>query len=948
MLDPTGTTFTLVLPYWPEADWWHLTRYFQLVHTYDTGSVIFSAPRRGTYDTDRLPDAGDEGGADRVIIGGTSWPVCVFHKSQHTITQVDSNVLLHMRLCHAGGAATKEIIHRGVKTGLKNLSAKHVCNQKHCTMCMAANMTRPAVYPTDPQDWPLFGLIFSDIHIVSVYSHEGYKYIIHFTDYTSRYARVYFLRTRDEALDAFIEYIAEIGALGFQVTGLCLRTDNAKEYILGKFKAFCDTPGSEILQQTSPPYTHTGNAIAERFWKTLWNKIRASMMTANLDAKYWPLAAAHCEYVYNRTPHTFLDMGFPIEKVTGRAPDLSSLRVFGCTAFAHVDETLRTKQEDRGVAGVYVGHEHNSASVKILIPETGEVKLSGMVDYIEEADTYGRLISDHTPPDTWDSLWEEEESRTARPAGMSEAVSVTKIDRILDHRVYYYSTDKETYGVVLVKKKGKSRPVWMHASALGHTYSDSDGVKKLVKFINSIKLLQDVNPFYPIFSTVRITPHSTRSTDQETRSAMIISSDVQSRHARGSASHGVLFLDGAMEFQDLHGSRVERPHVAAPVTASLPGSEEYTYDYYRSHLDGDTERVRIPTPQDHWSEDIQSSSDGRTYTVDYTAAPASHYHGAVYGDVHMTDHPSSAFYVRDGRVIYTSIAAAIGARPSQQETPTTWKRAQELGENWVECTWDEIQSYIDFGVIEPLDKEDIPKGCNITGSRFVYKLKLKADGSVDKYKARLVIKGFTQVKGLDYEETFAPVSDLMTVRIVLLICLHYGLIPHHVDVKCAFLNSTLKEEVYVRLPEDFGIGGKRYGRLKKSVYGLKQAAHDWFELQHSFLMTYDMVYDETTGEMVSRIQQSASDPCLYYLMDGDLMVIISTHVDDYVIGSSSDQWYQDFVAAFGAAFEITDMGVVSHLLQMSVDWSPDSVKLGQQRQIEELLEKYDLIDFKTV
>ena len=113
-------------------------------------------------------------------------------------------------------------------------------------------------------------------------------------------------------------------------------------------------------------------------------------------------------------------------------------------------------------------------------------------------------------------------------------------------------------------------------------------------------------------------------------------------------------------------------------------------------------------------------------------------------------------------------------------------------------------------------------------------------------------------------------------------------------------------------------------------------------------MTYDMVYDETTGEMVSRIQQSASDPCLYYLMDGDLMVIISTHVDDYVIGSSSDQWYQDFVAAFGAAFEITDMGVVSHLLQMSVDWSPDSVKLGQQRQIEELLEKYDMIDFRTV
>ena len=162
------------------------------------------------------------------------------------------------------------------------------------------------------------------------------------------------------------------------------------------------------------------------------------------------------------------------------------------------------------------------------------------------------------------------------------------------------------------------------------------------------------------------------------------------------------------------------------------------------------------------------------------------------------------------------------------------------------------------------------------------------------------------VEGVDFSQTFAPVSQIVTVRIVLVLSVNLRLTAHHLDVTCAFMNSTLDEEVYIRLPRGFNINGKRYGKCIKSIYGLKQAAHDWYELQLAFLLTHD-----------TRMRQSSMDPCLYFITDSEsgLTVFIAVSVDDYVVASSSDAWYRDFVEAFSSIFEVNDLGVVSHLLQ---------------------------------
>ena len=189
----------------------------------------------------------------------------------------------------------------------------------------------------------------------------------------------------------------------------------------------------------------------------------------------------------------------------------------------------------------------------------------------------------------------------------------------------------------------------------------------------------------------------------------------------------------------------------------------------------------------------------------------------------------------------------------------------------------------------------------------------------------------------DYDEVFAPVAQLTTVRVVIVICMHYGIKPRHLDVKTAFLHAKLKHNIYIRLPEGITIGGKTYGKLNKSLYGLKQAAHDWHALQEEFILNHD-----------KRFRRSSVDPCLYVITEGDFVAVISTHVDDYIVATNNDEWYKKFYQAFSTAFSITDLGIMTHILQTSVKWNEDgSVELSQKRFITELAAKHG-IDVESV
>ena len=120
---------------------------------------------------------------------------------------------------------------------------------------------------------------------------------------------------------------------------------------------------------------------------------------------------------------------------------------------------------------------------------------------------------------------------------------------------------------------------------------------------------------------------------------------------------------------------------------------------------------------------------------------------------------------------------------------------------------------------------------------WVFKTKFDADGSPSKYKAILVAKGYSQVHGIEYNETFAPVAKMDSIRLALAIAASKQWEVHHMDVKCAFLNGDITEEIYMQKPQVFSTNASLVCRLKKSLYGLKQAPRVWYAKIDSFLLS---------------------------------------------------------------------------------------------------------------
>jgi hypothetical protein len=150
-------------------------------------------------------------------------------------------------------------------------------------------------------------------------------------------------------------------------------------------------------------------------------------------------------------------------------------------------------------------------------------------------------------------------------------------------------------------------------------------------------------------------------------------------------------------------------------------------------------------------------------------------------------------------------------------------------DDWKETVRSEMDSILPNGTWELVKR---PFGCKPVSCKWVFKKKLKPDGTIDKYKARLVAKGYTQKESEDFFfDTYSPVVTLTTIRILFSLATSHGLLIHQMDVKTAFLNGELEEEIYITQPDGFVVEDHEnmVCKLYKSLYGLKQAPKQWHE-----------------------------------------------------------------------------------------------------------------------
>ncbi|PNW85445.1 hypothetical protein CHLRE_03g186800v5 [Chlamydomonas reinhardtii] len=257
-----------------------------------------------------------------------------------------------------------------------------------------------------------------------------------------------------------------------------------------------------------------------------------------------------------------------------------------------------------------------------------------------------------------------------------------------------------------------------------------------------------------------------------------------------------------------------------------------------------------------------------------------------------------------------------------------------------------------------------PPGARLLANRWVFKTKTQPDGT-RRFKARLVVKGFAQRKGLDFDEVFAPTSRYAALRALLAIAVRRHLLLHQMDFKTAFLNGDLDEVLWMQQPQGFetsdsgsdGSGGGGEGasggsgadsggagrlsqrplacRLLKSVYGLKQAPRCWYRK-----------LSEKLGEL--GFTPATADPALFVRQDEAGLVYVLVHVDDLLVAAGCPVQLAAVKSAIGACFEVRDLGEASTYLGMQINRDPSTgeILLLQRRYIEELLQRHHMLDAK--
>lgn len=230
-----------------------------------------------------------------------------------------------------------------------------------------------------------------------------------------------------------------------------------------------------------------------------------------------------------------------------------------------------------------------------------------------------------------------------------------------------------------------------------------------------------------------------------------------------------------------------------------------------------------------------------------------------------------------------------------------------------------------------------PRDQNVVGCRWIFKTKLKADGSVERHKARLVAKGYSQIHGLDFDDTFSPVVRPPTVRIILSLAVTRGWRLHQFDVKNAFLHGYLHEAVYMDQPPGYidPHFPHHVCRLKRALYGLKQAPRAWFQRFSAFLKTLGFVSSQADSSLF-----------VHHSMAG--LVYLLLCVDDMVITGNNPGFMSTLLARLSTEFAMKDLGSLHYFLGVEVQHTSQGLFLSQTKYALDLLHRADMVDAKPI
>ena len=333
----------------------------------------------------------------------------------------------------------------------------------------------------------------------------------------------------------------------------------------------------------------------------------------------------------------------------------------------------------------------------------------------------------------------------------------------------------------------------------------------------------------------------------------------------------------------------------------LPLSDNFSnfnYDYF-DHDD-------LPP----WFTGNESDSLSESSNSELNAPIKRKYNKKVYEKVHRNLRSNNST-----DILHPSALICITDSTQNDSSCDEWQEAreEEILSHKVNNTWTLVER---------------PENTNIVKCDFVYANKFDPISNEVKQKARLVAKGYSQAYGIDFFDTYAPTMSILSLKLMLSIVVQLGLMMHQFDVKTAFLNSNLKETIYMHQPPGFRDGTNRVCLLNKSIYGLKQAAKDW--------------YMEFKGTLLKfGFQCLHSESCLFLYIRNGVFVIVGLYVDDGLIAANNQDIIMAFIAFLTARY-VMKSSKVSKFIGLEIEQVSNGILIHQHQYIEKLLKHYDI------
>ena len=817
--------------------------------------------------------------------------------------------LWHSRLAHLGWHQLRRLLSSDLVTGTQ--ATGRFPPAPECDTCLEGKMHRHPFSAATPRATRPLERVCTDLMgplSPSVFRH---KYIMVIVDEYTRYAWVFFLKQKSHASQRIKDFFA-YAQRQFGRTISCIRSDRGGEFLSEELLSWYERNG--IVHELSIRNTPQQNGIAERYNRTLTERARSLLLGSGLPVRFWEHAVSYASWLSNRLPSSALSGGaIPYTRLWGRPPTLAPAKVFGCLSHVWLDPGLlkqKLKWGPRSQWAVFLGVSEESKGWTFYVPSSGETGFLSRNAYFHEdlflhdlqaqrgvlpdsspsnplsasqrevSDLFSEQV-DSTPHPARRVHWADQPGVATGPPARVRPLDPSEGDVEDDFFVpsscsppsppslgqgEFFPARDEGGGSSL---SGSEIPVPSEGEGTPLAESPpSQGEDTSFPTVPTHSSMSPSPPRSPVWDQWESpgTPLQPNSSPDGPALQEPVLDEVRALDdfvrdegaPRDDSSSG---SESESDSDPSEGSEAEAAPLLRRGTRVRRAPAQFSPSFRGNH------RITLP----------RSSPALAVVLPPPPAAPTLFSLGSRW-------HKGSC----------ASGHARAAAHKQALVVPTNLRQADAsvFAEEWLEARHKELDRLVEMGTWHLVPA---PQGANILGSKWVFALKTNPDGTISRHKARLVVQGFGQIEGLDFEETFANTAGKMTVRGFLAIVTVLGMRVKQVDVTTAFLYGNVDKDIFMRQPPGHDDGTSQVCKLRRALYGLKQSPRIWEETLRTTL--------HAMGFSSSKL-----DPCLYLMKKDGQDLFLLDFVDDMLIASHSQDLVDWCFSELCRKFEMTDDG----------------------------------------